>query len=128
MSPEQGNFTEFPISMIRTGFVNSILNKIFIKLLYKRGMKNFGDGLSSVHHRVLRSRRFVHMASLELLTIINIGDVYRQFESKKHLHLISHPKMLNPHNIACLEVLLDKLGTPESLQTDFMKIIKGRVI
>jgi hypothetical protein len=126
--PEVGKYIEFPISMVRTGLVNSILNRVFIKFLYKRGIKNFGDGLSSVYHRVSSPPGFVHMASLELLTMMNIGDVYREFEKKKHLHLISHPKMLNPHNITCLGVLLDKLGSRESLDTDFKRMVSDPII
>ena len=63
------------------------------------------------------------MTSIELLTIINITDYISKFEKMEFLHFISHPKMLNPHNLTCLEVFLKKVLAKYELSTDFKKML-----
>jgi hypothetical protein len=119
-----GMFTEIPISNIKRSLSTKILNSIFIKFLYKKGITNYGDGLSTTSASVKESKSGnSEMASIELLTVINITDYIRKFEKMDFLHFISHPKMLNPHNLTCLEVFLKKVLSKHKLSTDFKEMI-----
>lgn len=119
-----GKFIEIPISNIKRKLVTRLLDRIFIKILYKKGIKNYGDGLST-NSAILKESKLLgyEMASIELLTLINITDYIKKFEKKELLHFISHPKMLNPHNLTCLDVFLKKILLKYKINTDFKKMI-----
>ena len=121
---EKGPFTEIPISSIKRSLITKILNNIFIKFLYRKGITNYGDGLSTNSASIKESKSSVsEMASIELLTVINMTDYIKKFEKIEFLHFISHPKMLNPHNLNCLDVFLKKILSKHELTTDFKKMI-----
>lgn len=121
---EKGLFTQMPISNIKGSLITKILNNVFIKFLYKKGITNYGDGLSTSSASVKESKSSnSEMASIELLTIINIADYIKKVEKMEFLHFISHPKMLNPHNLNCLDVFLKKVLSKHELTTDFKKMI-----
>ena len=121
---EKGQFTQMPISNIKRSLITKILNNVFIKFLYKKGIANYGDGLSTSSASVKESKiGNSEMASIELLTIINITDYIKKVEKMDFLHFISHPKMLNPHNLNCLDVFLKKVLSKHELITDFKKMI-----
>lgn len=119
-----GIFIEVPISTVKIPPFTRFFNKLFIKLLYKKGVVNFGDGIStnsaSVKEHVSRNHE---MASIELLTIININDYLKKLDHENVIHFISHQKMLSPHNIICLEVFLKKAMSKYEINTDFKKMI-----
>ena len=124
LEDEQGKFTQMPISNIKRSLITKILNNVFIKFLYKKGITNYGDGLSTSSASVKESKiGNSEMASIELLTIINITDYIRKVEKMDFLHFISHPKMLSPHNLNCLDVFLKKVLSKHELITDFKKMI-----
>jgi hypothetical protein len=119
-----GRFVEIPISNIKRNLMTRILNRLFIKILYRRGIMNYGDGLSTNSAAVKEATTMgSEMASIELLTLINIIDYIKKFEKKELLHFISHPKMLNPHNLNCLDVFLKKILSKYRVNTDFKKMI-----
>src|SRR6185312_824297 len=121
---EKGMFTQMPISNIKRSLITKILNSVFIKFLYKKGITNYGDGLSTSSASVKESKSGnSEMASIELLTIINVTDYIKKFEKMEFLHFITHPKMLNPHNLNCLDVFLKKVLSKYELTTDFKKMI-----
>jgi hypothetical protein len=119
---EKGDFIEYPISLVSYKVLTNIMNRLFIKFLYKRGIVNYGDGLSNSNTTVKSPTRGT-MASIELLTMINLPEVVREFQRAGHLHFISHPKMLNPHNITCMEVLLRKVAKQGPIETDYLKLL-----
>jgi hypothetical protein len=118
-----GDFSEYPISIIESNFLSRFINKIFIKFMYRKGMVNFGDGLS-LYSASIKEKRSIgqEMASLELLTVVNLYKYVKQFKNYKHLHLISHPKMLNSHNIGCLDLFLKKCYSNKEVNTDFLNV------
>lgn len=119
-----GEFTQIPISTIKRNLITKVLNNFFIKFLYKKGITNYGDGLSTNSASIKESKSGnTEMASIELLTIINITDYISKFEKMEFLHFISHPKMLNPHNLSCLEVFLKRVLAKHELNTDFKKML-----
>ena len=119
-----GLYTQMPISNIKRSLITKIFNNFFIKFLYKKGITNYGDGLSTSSASVKESKSGnTEMASIELLTIINITDYIKKVEKMEFLHFISHPKMLNPHNLNCLDVFLKKILSKHELTTDFKKMI-----
>jgi len=119
-----GLYTQMPISNIKRSLITKIFNNIFIKFLYKKGITNYGDGLSTSSASVKESKSGnTEMASIELLTIINITDYIKKVEKMEFLHFISHPKMLNPHNLNCLDVFLKKILAKHEITTDFKKMI-----
>ena len=118
-----GEFTEYPISKVKISRINRLLNKFFIKILYRKGVTNFGDGISTNSAALKEINPIGHeMASVELLTITNMEDYLRALQKSSTLHLISHPKMLNLHNLTCLEVLFKKATAKYDINTDFKKI------
>ena len=119
----KGEFIEFPISKVKISRINRILNKFFIKILYRKGITNFGDGFSTNSAALKEINPVGHeMASVELLTITNLEDYLKGLQTHSTLHLISHPKMLNLHNLTCLEVLFKKAFARYDINTDFKKI------
>ena len=119
-----GKFIEIPISNIKRNSITRLLNKIFIKILYKKGITNYGDGLSTNAASIKESMAGGYeMASIELLTLVNITDYIKKFQSKEILHFISHPKMLNLHNLTCLDVFLKKALSKYEITSDFKKMI-----
>ncbi|MHB8262054.1 MAG: polysaccharide deacetylase family protein [Bacteroidia bacterium] len=125
---KDGAFIEIPISHIGIKRINRLLNKFFIKLLYKKGIKNYGDGLSTHSASLKEITPFGHeMASIELLTMMNISNYINNLNKSSTLHFISHPKMLNPHNLNCFEVLLKKMQAKYTLNTDFKKMISNTI-
>ncbi len=122
---KNGEFIEIPISHIKISLINRLLNKFFIKLLYRKGITNYGDGFSTYSASLKEISPYGHeMASLELLTLTNINDYFSNLHKFSTLHFISHPKMLNPHNLNCLEVFLKKIVAKYSINTDFKEIVK----
>src|ERR1700739_4165441 len=64
---KDGKFTELPISGVKVSLVNKILNKVFIKYLYRKGIINYGDGLSTTSASKKESKSGgKEMASIEL--------------------------------------------------------------
>jgi hypothetical protein len=119
-----GSFTQIPISTIRRSPITKLLNTIYIKILYRKGITNYGDGFSTSSASLKESMPGnSEMASIELLTLINIKNYIKKFEKKELLHFISHPKMLNPHNLTCLDVFLKKVLSKYQVNTDFKRML-----
>jgi hypothetical protein len=119
-----GAFTEIAISTVRIRNINRLLNKFFMRLLNRRGIRNYGDGNSTLGAALKEIKPFGYeMASIELLTIVNLGDYFKKIAERDYLQFISHPKMLSPHNLTCFEVLLKKILEKYTVNTDFKNLV-----
>ncbi|MEO6306207.1 MAG: hypothetical protein ABIP51_23870, partial [Bacteroidia bacterium] len=126
-----GPFTEFSISNIVLSNKEKMKNKLFLKVLYKLNYNNFGDGQAVIKsgEKSIISDSFIknnsnnlEMTSIELLTIPKL-KLYKNFtENNSYIHFITHPKMLNKHNIFCFEKYLKFVLKKYKIETDYKKM------
>jgi hypothetical protein len=126
----QGEFTEFCISTIKLNLLQLKLNKLTNKILWKIGVRNFGDGLSLIikdksnigQNKEMFGASNIEMLSIELLNISKL-HAYKSFIRKNNfIHFISHPKMISLHNIQCFDNLLKSITKKYKIQTNFTYI------
>lgn len=126
-----GKFTEFSITNIALTKQQRIKNKFFLKVLYKLNYQNFGDGLAIMKPEdkiiindsfVRNSDKNIEMTSIELLTIPKLKLYKRFVEKNSYVHFITHPKMLNKHNIFCFEQYLKFVYKNYKIETDYKKM------
>ncbi len=127
-----GKFTEFSITNVELSNKEKIQNKLFLKVLYKLNYKNFGDGFALVKPEdktiisdsfVRSSNANIEMTSIELLTIPKLKLYKKYTENNSFVHFITHPKMLNKHNIFCFEKYLKFILRNFRVETDYKKMI-----
>lgn len=120
---KNGRFKEYCISIVRMRYFNRAVSKFFSKILHRKGVTNYGDGISTHSAAQKEISPYGHeMASIELLSVINLDDYLSAIDKKEYTQFISHPKMLTPHNLLCLDLMLKKLTTKYEVNTDFKKI------
>ena len=120
-----GKFKEFPISTITLSNKQALLNKLWLKYLWKIGNRSCGDGLSvsSKEGVIERVNSKAEMVSIELLNSIKL-PAYKSFiERHTYMHFISHPKMLSNHNLKCFEDLLQHLSKNYEVDYDFVGML-----
>ncbi|MFI5151519.1 MAG: hypothetical protein ACHQRM_17460 [Bacteroidia bacterium] len=130
LKPVEGPYTEFGITrLMKSGFVNDILDKMELKILPARVRASYGDGFSIVAAGI-KDESIVNveepdsqweMASLELLKNHNIKNYMNYLKENSYLQLISHPKMLSPHNLRNAERFLDWAINNYQVVSDFKK-------
>jgi hypothetical protein len=128
-----GKFTEFVISVLSVSNKRRFLNKFLYKYLSLIKDRSFGDGFSAVDGEasVIRSLQDMHeetlykseMASVELMTLLTYPAYKEYIDANDYMHLISHPKMVNKHNLACFEILLKRITGSYEVNTDYRKLI-----
>ncbi len=131
---ENGKFTEFSITNIAFSNKEKIRNKFFLKILYKLNYHSFGDGLAVTKPEektmlsdsfVKNSNENIEMTSIELLTIPKL-KIYKKFTiNNSYIHFITHPKMLDRHNIFCFEKYLKFLLKNFKTETDYKRILEN---
>ncbi len=127
----KGTFKEFSISYIE--IKNKIVNRLFLKYLSLRGIKNLGDGISvtKTEEQIIKDidEGLIHsnsdnyeMISMELLKMTKMKAYKKLIHYNYYTHFISHPKMLSPHNIKYFDKLLTHIKNKYTIQTDFEKM------
>lgn len=130
-----GEFIQYNISSIKISPFTAILNKIWVKVLYKvfRDHTFFrGEGQPS---RVISGNKPTsskgsdlsntdwERISVELLTLVKL-KIYEEFlEKNRYMHFISHPKMINEHNLTVFNKFLKVAFEKYSVQTDFYDML-----
>ncbi len=66
-------------------------------------------------------------ASLEKLGLFKLSAYLQHFRKHNYLHLISHPKMINRHQIYILKKMLESAYRNEIPETDYMNIASNYV-
>ena len=61
--------------------------------------------------------------SIELMTVVKLGNYLRFLENSQYMHFISHPKMITNHNLAIFDKFLEKVFHKYSVETDFHLMI-----
>lgn len=123
---EKGKYKEYVISTISLNKKQALLNKLWLKYLWKTGNRSCGDGSSvSIKDEIVRDSKEdnkTEMVSVELLNTVKM-PVYKKYISEhNYMHFISHPKMLSQHNLKCFDDLLSHLNERYELNTDFLKV------
>ncbi|HXC04047.1 MAG TPA: hypothetical protein VNZ86_04795 [Bacteroidia bacterium] len=132
LSPSPGPFTEFGISRLKKpGMLNDLMNRVELKILPSRIRSSYGDGYSIVAPGIM-DEALIHvedpgaqweMASLELLKNHNLKFYIEYLKTTNYIQLISHPKMLSPHNIHNAERFMDWAQQHYRIESDFKKLI-----
>lgn len=127
-----GHYLAYSITSIHISKLKHLINKFFLKVIFKLGYNNFGDGMSArkVQHPELDqtsenayfTKKEIEMTSIELMTSIK-SDIYRSFiKDNSLIHFISHPKMISSHNIRCFNHFLKDLLSTCQVETDYRKM------
>ncbi|MBS1764870.1 MAG: hypothetical protein JSS90_07900 [Bacteroidetes bacterium] len=130
-----GAFTELNISSIYISKQTQFLDKVFHKFYYKlTGDHSFnrGEGQIAVKidpslvkpqttgHDILNSSW--ERVAIELMSQVKL-PAYKDFlRQNDYMHFISHPKMLNKHNIRIFDKFLSFATENYQVETDFRKI------
>ncbi len=118
-----GAFTEIPISTLKISYPSRILNRILTRLLYIKGVANYGDGYSTFSASAAEIKpRGNEMASIENLSIANLNDYNKAIKNNSYLQFISHPKMVTLLNLVCFDQLLKELTSKYKITTDFKQL------
>jgi hypothetical protein len=130
-----GPFTQYNISSIPLSNNKLMLNKLWLKLLYKiKGDHTFnkGEGQPS---RILNGIKPVsdkghdlsdthwERISVELLTAVKMSAYKNFLDQNKYMHFISHPKMITNHNLVVFDNFLDWAFEKYSVSTDFHSML-----
>jgi glycosyltransferase involved in cell wall biosynthesis len=128
---ENGKFVEFSITRIHVNNFRLLLNRIILRLFKYAGVRAIGDGVAiNKHDNALiigdsmkfHSEKF-EMTSIELLTMVKRPLYEKYIDDNSFIHFISHPKMLEAHNISCFEGLLARVKSNYEIETDYMRMI-----
>lgn len=128
-----GQFTELVISVLSISNIRRFLNKFLYKYLSIVKDRSYGDGFSATDGEgsIIRSiqdmREQNHykseMASVELLTILTFPEYENYIERNDYMHLISHPKMVNEHNLHNFDAFLQRALNKYDVNTDYKKLL-----
>ncbi|MBL7920227.1 MAG: hypothetical protein JNJ40_07915 [Bacteroidia bacterium] len=132
---ENGKFTEFSITNVTYSNKEKVRSKLFLKVLYKLNYHSFGDGLAVIKPEeeetimsdsfISNSNENIEMTSIELLTMPKL-KIYKNYtRNNSYIHFITHPKMLDKHNIFCFEKYLKFLLKNFKTETDYKQILKN---
>ncbi len=119
---EDGRFYEFVISSIKkSSGMQKIIERIFNKYLWLTENKSMGDGysISKPGEKGEVNDSKMEMASLELMTAMNLNKYYRFLKDENYLQIISHPKMLSKHNLKIFQRFLKSATDKYELITDY---------
>jgi hypothetical protein len=126
-----GPFKEYSISYIQ--IKNTFTNRLFLKYLSLRGIRNLGDGISvtKTEEQIIKDigeglkdnmTGNYEMVSVELLKMTKMHAYKQLIRNNTYTHFISHPKMMSPHNIEYFDKLLTHIQKKYTIQTDFEKM------
>ncbi|HXB39769.1 MAG TPA: hypothetical protein VNZ49_04455 [Bacteroidia bacterium] len=119
-----GIYTEIPISTLKISYPSRILNRVLTRLMYMKGVSNYGDGYSTFSASVAEIKPPGNeMASIENLTLVNLSDYKGALRNNNYLQFISHPKMVTPLNLECFDQLLKDITKKYKVNTDFKKLV-----
>ena len=127
-----GLYKAYSITSIHISKLTQIINKFFLKVLFKLGYNNYGDGMAArkIQHPELDetsenayfTKKEIEMTSIELMTSVKL-KIYRSFiKDNSYIHFISHPKMISSHNINCFNKFLKELLNSCEVETDYRKM------
>lgn len=132
---ENGGFTQFAISSIHTPAVTDFINRLWLKVVYKvfkdhTFTRGEGQMAADLTHTLPVSgkgkdinRSDWERVAVELLTAVKSGQYKKYFEENSYMHFISHPKMINNHNLSEFDKFLRFAFKNYQVETDFMKMI-----
>jgi hypothetical protein len=130
-----GEFIQYNISSIKISPFASFLNKIWIKILFKVFKDHTflrGEGQPS---RVITgnkpsssvgsdlSNTVWERISVELLTAVKLNSYQEFLDKNRYMHFISHPKMINNHNLTVFNKFLKVAFEKYSVETDFYNML-----
>lgn len=129
-----GKFTQFNISSIQINDTTRILDKIWLKYIFKiKGDHTFNRGCGQIAekgdmqkpvsvqgHDILSSTK--ERIAVELLTMIKLPAYLKFLDVNDYMHFISHPKMLTQHNLKMFDKFLRKVNSKYEIETDFRKM------
>ncbi len=131
---QNGKYIQICGSIIDLPAHFDFFHKIHRKVINRTGQgKEYGSGQGQVPAAVTtmkpagttgydinaRGREF---ASLEKAGIVKLPVYTRHLNASHYLHLISHPKAINPHQVYVLDKLLESVNRDGNVETDYMKI------
>jgi hypothetical protein len=123
--PQDGNFTEFPISNITIAPFTKKLNRGLVKYLWLTNDRSSGDGSGVVINDGYTSgtEKKSEAISIELLTTVKLSAYLNFLNKHSYMQFISHPKMLSQHNINTFEKYVNTIFKKYEVETDFLKMI-----
>lgn len=131
---ENGKFIQLCGSVVDMPARTDLLHRFHRKIINRTGQGiEYGKGQGQVPAMITsmkpksvngfdindRGREF---ASLEKLGYFKLPAYLKHLNENQYLHLISHPKILNRHQIYILKKLLEHAFKNETPETDYMKI------
>jgi hypothetical protein len=119
-----GEFVEFPISTIQISDGNLFFDRLVKKILWKKGDRGFGDGLSAETASLKTNSFNREMVSLDILNISKVG-IYKNFlKNNDYMHWISHPKMFTKHGLKVFDKFLTHATSNYIVNFDFVNMYK----
>ncbi len=116
-----GKFKQFQITTL-PNFKNYKLfwRKYWNKILWKMNIRHFGNGVALSGFPI--ENNGLDIASIENMDFFSKKYYWNYLEKNNYLHLISHPKAVNRHNISSFASFLKKAAQRFSINYDFRKI------
>lgn len=130
---ELGKFGELVISTLYISNLNRFLNKFLYKFLWYTNNRAYGDGYSatdgesdvikSIQKMEKHTINLAEMVSIELLTVLKRRIYLNYLDNNDFIHFISHPKMINEHNLHNFDKFLKYARKKYKLNTDYIKMV-----
>ncbi len=124
----KGYFKEYSISQIHLSGLNRIINSFVFRFnTFILEDKPWGSGKGAAHvisnnnKKVSLHGVVEESASVELMNFWKNHTYYNYLKSESLLHLLSHPKLLSPHNLKALRHFMYKVNKKYEVITDFKK-------
>lgn len=119
---QSGEMTEYSISKIAVSKLDSLLNRVILKVQPRRN-RSFGNGISveyACDNEQIEPE--YEMASLDTLTFVKLPLYYEYLSGNNYLQFISHPKMMSLSSLSNLNKFLKWVFSHYEVETDFKKM------
>lgn len=127
-----GEFKQFPISVIQIKYLNKIFNGLFFRLFKNNRLLIFGDGKSvsneinrsNTNHSVKIKERLEMTLplSVELLNPIVRIQCNKMINQQDYIHFLSHPKLISKQSILSFDSFLKTVSLKFDVNYDFKRI------
>jgi hypothetical protein len=129
-----GPFTQYSIDSVNISAATQLLNKVWIKYLYKiKKDHTFNRGSGQPSHNLPNmkptSSKGIELGTgnmeriaVESLTTLKLNAYLDHLNKGSYMHFLSHPKMITKHNLEVFAEFLRKAFKRHDIETDFMKM------
>jgi hypothetical protein len=126
---------QFNINTLKISPALQAINKLWLKFYYKlskdhtfqRGEGQSATDLNGIMPSLNSGKELTNSSweriAEQLMTMPKFSSYFHFFQNNSYMHFISHPKMINNHNLLQFDKFLEKVFDKYSVETDFQLMI-----